>query len=249
MDKKETDNKEIRTVTKHTWVDEEDDIKLATRKTLPGLDRKTLHGDEKKTLDGLDPGVERRSLSWDETRARSGDPGAIYGATRVVEKTKKPYEGFINSKQIEDSEEAIRIDDRSTRILGPDERAELFKMKVYPFPKSGSDSQEATNQPKSAKRKHRSVSINDASKFKRFVAVIAIACLLLAVDVGLIVMKAKTATLPIQTEKMIEQTTELQEKNAEISKESAEYGDYKVQKELKASWERLKESLTGEKSE
>ncbi|MDO4518387.1 MAG: hypothetical protein Q4B78_04185, partial [Bacillota bacterium] len=111
----------------------EKDIKLAPRNTIPGLDRKTVNG-ESETLAGIDPRVEQRSLSWDESRVRSGDSGAIYGATRVVDKTKKPYEGFINSKQIEESEQAIKITDRSTRILGPDERDELFKMKVYPYP-------------------------------------------------------------------------------------------------------------------
>ncbi len=252
---RESKSREPRTVTKHTWVDVssyDDDVKIAPH-------RERGNGG---TENGEKSAVKLNSLSWDEEKARNGDPGAIYGATRVVEKTRKPYEGFITDKQVEESKEAIKIDDRSTRILSADDKAELFKMKVYPYPKSQGSAEGGKNDetasygkshqgsmPKSASRKHHGVTINDPAKFKRFIVIVIIAAILLACDIALLTMKAETAKLPRSTNAAKEQTTELEEENAQLTEESAEYGDYTEQKELKASWERLIENLKGTKSE
>lgn len=202
--------------------------------------------------------IQENNAETNPDRQAASDAGAAYGTTRVVERQRRPYAGFITEEQIAESREAVRIDDRYSQKVIRDDRQEIFKTRVYSgleeaLKESGRDvilsrdsvDQDSENRPE---HKYSRVRITDSRKFRRLIAVAVAALVLLAADIGLGALKARAAAYPAQTKALTEQTEELRKKSAEAEKEAADYGNYEEKKELKESWERLRDRLKTEEA-
>lgn len=160
--------------------------------------------------------------------------------TRLVDKQKRAYKGFINDEQIEESRKTqifYRPDDYPSAVdpLISEQRAAEEKA-----------SAEAEAKAKAAKKmpKVRTVRITDQSKFKRLFAVLAVAVLLAIFVISYFVMQSQTAALPDKTAEVIKQTEELKTENAALKESADKLGDYDTLKELGESWERLKNKIS-----
>ena len=98
---------------------------------------------------------------------------------------------------------------------------------------------------KPAPKKRRTLVISDSSKFKRLIAVLALFALLLVFDISYFAMKAGTGSLPDKTAARRAETISVESEIQSIEAEADGYGDYDDVKELKESWERLRDNLTG----
>lgn len=199
-------------------------------------------------------------------------------ATRLAEKQKKPYSGFITDDELRNS---MIIDPEEIRKTGAYDSAGLKETRIYQGLGSGLDSgrnetltgadgsagsiksgnglkglkgksddtsaRESAGDSKMPERIRRgrkvSFRIADSNKFRRLIAILVIFALILAFDISFLLMKSGIKTLPARTEKAKAEAAELQAENKRIAEESAQYGNYDDVKDLKESWERLKEKI------
>lgn len=165
--------------------------------------------------------------------------------TKLVQREKKPYRGFITDEEVKYAEAAAEVDRRS-RAEERAAREEMHRTKVYTGFGSGmqSDSEPAaeTAGPKKRRRSF-NITIADRKKFKRLVALFAVFILLVLFELSFVLMKAEIKALPGKTENVRKQTQEVQDKNAQLQREADLIGDYDQIKELRDSWQRLKEKL------
>ena len=133
-------------------------------------------------------------------------PASEIASTRLVEKEKKPYRGFITDEEVEFAEKAAEIDRRARaeRIAA---RETMTQTRVYSGFGSSIEAeeenpQEEQEQPKPARvRKKRtfSVSISDSHKFKRLIVLAAAFFILLAFEISFVVMREQISSLPGKT--------------------------------------------------
>ena len=172
--------------------------------------------------------------TWIEDR----DQHEQIGKTRLVEKQRKPYSGFITDEQIEEGKEAIRIDDRRTRIaeISP----ELRQTRVY----SGFGTELGDTPAEQPAVRKSKVYVLDDSKRKRLLAIVAVFILLVVFELSFVMMKISAGRLPEKTAAAKAETAQLQIENNKLKEEAAEIGEYDQVKDNKESWERLRNRLT-----
>ena len=159
--------------------------------------------------------------------------------TKLVDRQKRKYKGFINDEQIAEIRNTqifYRPDDYPSAVdpLISEERAAAEEKAAA----------EAKAKEEKKKPKVKTIRITDSSKFKRLFAVLAVAVLLAVFVISFFVMKSQTASLPEQTEALNQQTAELKEENAGLKESAEKIGDYDTLKELGESWERLKSKIS-----
>lgn len=159
--------------------------------------------------------------------------------TKVVERQKKKYTGFITDEEL-NNPEIFKMDDRKTILVSKDD---IEKTLIYPPFSQAKEAPEAEAEPQPAKRKAWSVTIEDDRKFKRLIAVVAVFLVLLLFEISFVAMKVGASKMPAKTEATKAQTLELQEENKKLTEEADSYGEYDQLRELKESWERLKSKL------
>lgn len=177
-------------------------------------------------------------------------PASEIASTRLVEKEKKPYRGFITDEEVEFAEKAAEIDRRARaeRIAA---RETMTQTRVYSGFGSSIEAeeenpQEEQEQPKPARvRKKRtfSVSISDSHKFKRLIVLAAAFFILLAFEISFVVMREQISSLPGKTADLKSQTETIQTENEALQKSADELGEYDQIKELRDSWQRIKDRL------
>ena len=177
-------------------------------------------------------------------------PASEIASTRLVEKEKKPYRGFITDEEVEFAEKAAEIDRRARaeRIAA---RETMTQTRVYSGFGSSIEAeeekpQEEQEQPKPARvRKKRtfSVSISDSRKFKRLIVLAAAFFILLAFEISFVVMREQISSLPGKTADLKSQTETIQTENEALQKSADELGEYDQIKELRDSWQRIKDRL------
>ena len=209
------------------------------------LSRHTWIGEENK-IDDPD------KMEWSEDAPRRETPigDGIGGVntvttdvfkTRVVEKQKKPYSGFITDEELSNSDIFPKDSRRELKL----DREELMQTRVYTgFP--GID-REPEPEPESAAasflRGSKTIRISDKTKFRRLIAAGVILLLLLAYVISYVCISNNIKDYPDKTEALKAQTEEVTEENSTLKEETEVYGDYDQMKESKESWERLKEKI------
>lgn len=171
------------------------------------------------------------------------------GATRVVERPRKPYTGFITDEEIRHAEAAAEID-RRARAEEQAARDRLAQTRIYTGLGSGleGDEEPEVQEEKPARpavRQRRTVTIrlDDAKKLRRLKALLAVLVLLVLFEISYFAMKARTASLPDSTAEVIAQTEELRAQNAEIEKETEQLGDTEEIISNRDSWQNIRDQL------
>ena len=214
------------------------------RKTEEKTSRHTWIGDEEEVKAVSGPGADNK-------RAAYADPANVSGesietrATRLVEKQKKPYSGFITDEELKAGSDIIRIDDRKTRVIS---KSDIPRRLSDDPGKAGMSTPDGLadgkkDPAKEKKRRTRTIKIADPKKFRRLIALLAVFAVLVLFEISYFAMRAASAALPGKTQKAIAQTETIEAENRELREESASYGDYEDVKELKESWERLRDKL------
>lgn len=211
----EKNNKQQGTASRHTWIGEEE--RLTSTDRMVWTDESDVNAARVSESDPVD----------DINIAK----------TRIVERQKKPYSGFITDEELKNSD-IFTLDDKKTRIIS---KEDILKTQVYP--PFNMPEEEETESEEPEKPKARTLVIADKSKFKRLVAVLAVFALLILFELSFVWMKYAAGAMPAKTESIRTETAELQEENKKLEEESAEYGEIDQVRELKESWERLKEKL------
>ena len=168
--------------------------------------------------------------------------------TRIVEKQRKEYRGFITDEEVRDAETQAERD-RITRERERAERAarqEMSQTRIYTGLGSGLDDEKPVpekRKPSWTKRTF-TVNVSDSRKFRRLIAVAVLLVLILAFEIGFAAMKMSIRNLPGKTEEDKKETAQLLEKNEELQQKSDALGEIEQIKELRDSWQRLNERLT-----
>ena len=208
-------NKTVTRQTRHTWIGDADEIRPQ----------------------GMDRTVTRMTAVWPESEER--------GSTRVVEKQRKAYKGFITDDEVRDAE-ARAEEDRKARAAQRAAREELSQTRIYTGLGSGLDEDEKKQEPEKARpagRKTYTFTVPSGRRLKVFIAAAAVLVLLIAFEAGFLLMKSGASGLPAKTEQLKEQTAELQTQNEELQQTADTLGDPAQAKELRDSWQRLVERL------
>ena len=210
-------------VTRHTWIGDKDEVRpdMAVRP------------------------VTRASVS-DET-GRS----TRMVTTKIVERQKRPYRGFITDEEISQAEAAAEIDRRAaaeSRARRESAMETLTQTRVYSgldVPEEADAAAEEEEAPKKKARRKRSVSIDitDSAKFRRLVVLAAVFIVLLAFEISFAVMKVRTASLPGSTSKLRSKTTTMQADNAVLQESIDKIGDYDEVKANRDSWQKIRDQL------
>ena len=209
-------------VTRHTWIGDKDEVRP----------------------DGADRPVTRATFADTDVRSTR------MATTRLVEREKRPYRGFITDEEISHAEAVAEIDRRAiaeSRAAREAAMEAMTQTRVYSnldVPEEEKAVPEEEVQKKKP-RKKRSVSINvtDGKKFRRLVLLLAVFVVLLAFEISFAVMKARTATLPGSTAKLRSKTATLQADNTALQESIDEIGDYDEVKANRDSWQRIKDKL------
>ena len=203
--------------------------------------RHTWIGDK----DEIAPG----SVDMRTTRATTFVPDINERQTKIVEKQRKAYRGFITDEEVRDAETQAEID-RAAREKERTERAarqELAQTRIYTGFGSGMDEEEkpaAEKRKPSLTKRTFTVNVSDSRKFRRLIPVAVVLVLILAFEIGFAAMKMSIRSLPDKTKEVKNQTEQLLEKNEELQQRSDALGDIEQIKELRDSWQRLNERLT-----
>ena len=200
---------------------------------------------EQPVKDEIAPG----SVDMRTTRATTFVPDINERQTKIVEKQRKAYRGFITDEEVRDAETQAEID-RAAREKERTERAarqELAQTRIYTGFGSGMDEEEkpaAEKRKPSLTKRTFTVNVSDSRKFRRLIPVAVVLVLILAFEIGFAAMKMSIRSLPDKTKEVKNQTEQLLEKNEELQQRSDALGDIEQIKELRDSWQRLNERLT-----
>jgi cell division protein FtsL len=208
---------ELRKTARHTWIGDRDEVR---------------------------PDLVERPVT------RMTVPASEIASTRLVEKEKKPYRGFITDEEVEFAEKAAEIDRRARAERMAASEA-MTQTRVYTGFGSRIDAeeeglQEEQEQPKPAKVRRKrtfNISIADNRKFRRLIVLAAAFFILLAFEISFVVMREQISTLPGKTAELKSQTETLTTENEALQKSADELGDYDQIKELRDSWQRIKDRL------
>ena len=207
-------------VTRHTWIGDKDEVRP----------------------DGADRPVTRATFADTDVRSTR------MATTRLVEREKRPYRGFITDEEISHAEAVAEIDRRAiaeSRAAREAAMEAMTQTRVYSTLDVEEKAVPEEEVQKKKPRKKRSVSINvtDGKKFRRLVVLLAVFVVLLAFEISFAVMKARTATLPGSTAKLRSKTATLQADNTALQESIDEIGDYDEVKANRDSWQRIKDKL------
>lgn len=92
-------------------------------------------------------------------------------------------------------------------------------------------------------RSMRRIRIGDRKRFRRLLIVIAVIALAIAIEAGFFIMEARVGKLPEEIKAVNKQTEDIKADNAKLQKENENLGDGESKKELKESWERLRDKV------
>lgn len=222
-EKEELNKEERKRTTGHTWIGDKDEIRP----------------------DPMIRTVTRATLTGSGAR----DGGAA--ATRLVERERRPYRGFITDEEVKHAEAAAEID-RMSRAEEQAARDRLAQTRIYNGLGSGlDDSEEKSERPaqeapaEKAPRVRRSVTIrtDDTGKIRRLIALAVVFALLLVFEISYVAMKARTASLPSDTADVKAQTEKVVSENEEIQSKTESIGDYDEVRENRDSWQKIRDSL------
>lgn len=201
--------------TGHTWIGDRDEIR-------PDLQERP---------------VTRMTLTDSDVRS-----------TRIAERERKPYRGFITDEEVKFAEAAAEVDRRALAESRA-AREEMMQTRVYSGFGSGFEddrSEEPAEESKPVKRRAGrkfNVRIADSRKFRRLIALAAVFALLVLFEISFAVMKAQTASLPGRTQEIRTQTEAITAENEALKSAADEIGEYDQVKELRDSWQRIKDRL------
>ena len=213
---------ELRKTARHTWIGDRDEVR-------PDMMQRT---------------VTRMTFPQDDVR----DTRMV--STKLVEKERKPYKGFITDEEVEFAEKAAEVD-RMARAERMAARQTMTQTRVYSGFGSGMEEEKAPETETNSEQEHArvrrrrsfNIQIADSRKFRRLIVLAAAFLILLAFEISFAVMKAETASLPGKTADLKTQTETLQTENETLQKSADELGEYDQIKELRDSWQRIKDKL------
>lgn len=217
--------------------------------TTPRTTRHTWIGDE----DEVRPGAGERPVTRATITGNTGRSTRMV-STKVVDRPKKPYRGFITDEEISHAEAAAEIDRRAiaeSRAAREAAKENLAQTRVYSgFAEPEKAEEEATDKPeekqqetKPRRKRTVNIQISDNKKFRRLVVLLAVFVVLLAFELSFALMKARTATLPGSTAKLRSKTETMQANNTAIQESIDKIGDYDDVKANRDSWQKIKEKL------
>ena len=160
-------------------------------------------------------------------------------ATRIVEKQRKKRTGFITDEELENSE-IIRIEDRRTTLVS---KEDISQTRIYDPLLHESDKTEEAGPASQKKPEYVTVKMTEGGMRKLLTAIAALVLVLLLFEISFFVMRSNAASLPDKAASVEKETSEILEENAGLEEKAETYGDEEQIKELKESWERLKEKL------
>ena len=197
--------------------------------------RHTWIGDKNEIRPDLERTVTRMTQVIAETDDRS---------TRLVEKQRKAYKGFITDEEVKSAEDRAETE-RRKRAEEKAERLEMAQTRVYTGFGSGLDDDTSgkAEPQKKRTRKVYSINVSDRKVRNRLLAVAVILVLMLVFDIGYLFLNHSVKTLPGRTEKVQKETAEMVAETEELQQKADALGDYDQLKELRDSWQRLKDQL------
>jgi hypothetical protein len=92
-------------------------------------------------------------------------------------------------------------------------------------------------------RSMRKIRIGDRKRFRRLLIVMAVIALIIAIEAAFFVMEARVGKLPDEIKAVNKQTEDIKADNEKLQKENEKLGDSESKKELKESWERLRDKV------
>lgn len=206
-------------------------------KTVSRQTRHTWIGDADEIRpEQINRTVTRMTAVWPENDGRS---------TRLVEKQRKAYKGFITDEEVREAETQAE-EGRKARAAERAAREELAQTRIYTGLGSGLEGDD-TEDKRSARPPRRkrtyTIAVPSGGRLKALIAIAAVLVLLLAFEIGFVFMKSSAAKLPVETEDIRKQTAGLQDDNKKLQEKAEELGDYDQVKELRDSWQRLIERI------
>ena len=167
--------------------------------------------------------------------------------TRLVEKQKKPYQGFITDEELEYAEKTARSEHEARAARQAAAREELSKTRIYEGLGTGlgGDKEEKPKEDAKPARRVRTIniSLSDSRKVKRLIALIAVFAVLLAFDISYFVLKAKAGSIPAETQAVRAQTEEISTENEALQQQAEEMGDPDQIRDTRDSWQRIRDRL------
>lgn len=214
------------------------------KKTDSTTDRKSRHtwiGDKDEIRpDWGERTVSRATITGETSR------GTAIVKTRIAERERRPYRGFITDDEIKHAEAAAEID-RRARAESRAAAEKMAQTRVYSGFGSGLDDETPVPAEKPVRKPRTSrsyiIHITDDRKFKRLIAALAVFVLLLLFEISFFVMRAQTASLPGKTAEVKTQTEKINGQNEELKSETEKLGDPQQIEENKDSWQKIKDQL------
>ena len=182
------------------------------------ISRHTWIGDEEET---------KRQAEITERKTYTLTPEA----TRIVDKQRKKRTGFITDEELRNSD-IIRIEDRRTTLVNKED-----------ILRRGSDTVREEVKAPEPKPSYITVKAPEGGRRKAFFAVLVLIAALLIFEISFFVMRSNADSLPARTDAAIEETSKLEKENKKLEQKTEKLGDEEQIKELKESWERLREKL------
>ena len=201
-------------VTRHTWIGDKDEVRP----------------------DGTVRPVTRSTIADTDMR------GTKMIKTKIVERPKKPYRGFITDEEISQAEAAAEIDRRALAESRA-AREEIAQTRIYSGFGEPEKPAEEPQKPKVRRKRTVNIQIADNKKFRRLVVLLAVFVVLLAFELSFAVMKARTAALPGSTAKLRSKTETVQANNTAIQESIDKIGDYDEVKANRDSWQKIRDQL------
>ena len=206
------------TVSKHTWIGEENKI------------------DDPDKMEWSEDAPRRETPIGDGIGGVNTVTTDVF-KTRVVEKQKKPYSGFITEEELKNNEIFPQDSRRELKL----DREELMQTRVYSGFPGITNEPEPEPEKTSSLRTVRTIRISDKTKFRRLIAAGVVLLLLIIFEISYVCINNSIKDYPEKTEAVKAQTEEIQKENSAFKEQTQSYGDYDQMKENKESWERLKE--------
>ena len=172
-------------------------------------------------------------------------PGTEIRSTRMVEKQRKAYKGFITDEEVKDAEDRAEAE-RRARAEERNARLDMAQTRIYSGLGSGLEDESAEpeeeRKPVRVRRTY-SINLSDGKVRKRLIALAVIFALMLLFDIGYLFLDRSAAGLPGRTESVQKETADVLAENEELQQTADNLGDYEQLKELRDSWQRLKEQI------
>ena len=176
--------------------------------------------------------------------------------TILVERKRKAYRGFITDEEVKASEEQAEAM-RKAREASRASWTQPAETRIYTGIGSGMNENRAEEKPAAEgppakppaepkpprKKKVYRFDMSDDRKFRRFKVLIAVFLIALAFDLCFVFLKYSASGLPDKTAALKEQTSELNKENEKLRSDAEKLGDYDQIKELRDSWQRIKDQL------